>query len=286
MLVNTPFYHSTIRRVVTAFGTLFNNIQIERHDAANGNVVQTIKVPVSYGPKEKWYIRLAQDPNAGNISQNDGKSTQTPIQSVIPRIAFELVALNYDLRRKGVSVVKDVQIMPPIAYTGPTGAGVTGPTGPTYDNTRLLRSFKPVPIQLQFQLYVITKTLSDSLQIIEQIVPWFVPDFTISVSINDEIDLSYDIPIVLRYPIVPQDNYTGDFNERRDITWTLVFTADATLYGPVKAQKIVLDSTTRFLASDWPDTDVPHDEVSVEPYPPDVMPDDPFTFEVTREFVP
>lgn len=272
MLVTTPFYHASLRTIIASFGALFNNIRVERRDETD-TIIQTIKVPFTYGPKEKWYTRLVQDPNAGNTSNDPEQVTQSPVQTVLPRMCYEIVALNYDFRRKGTSVVKDVRTI------------TEGPTGPLDDPTRLMRTFKPIPIQLQFQVYVIAKTLTDSLSILEQILPWFNPDFTITVKSNTDIGLSYDVPIVLRYPIVPQDSYWGDFNERRDITWTLVFTIDTIMYGPAKAEKIINQADIRFLESEWPNNEVPYDNVNVKPYPNNAMPDDPFTFETTVSVV-
>jgi hypothetical protein len=207
-------------------------------------------VPLSYGPKQQWYYRTTEDPNAGNVSNDATQTTQLPVQAVFPRMCYELTGYTYINEKKGLSTIKHVAL--------------------GTDNTTLKRTFNPVPIRFALSLYVVSKNVTDGLQIVEQIIPYFTPDFTVRV--QDEADLSiiHDVPFILQYPVLHEDNWDGQFTQRREIIWTLNFTADGWMYGPVFNDKIILKSTVNFL--DDLTATVPNDSVVVQPNPLNAMP--------------
>ena len=205
MLGNT-FYHETIRKVVIGFGTLFNDIHITRKDSS-GNVQQSMKVPLAFGPKQKFLVRLREDPNIAKS-----------VAITLPRIGFEIGAISYDPARKLNKIQKVKK------------AGTSG--------NKVDTQYMPVPYNIDFELYAMSKNSDDALQIVEQILPYFQPEYTIT--INDIVQMSNkrDVPIILT-GISYEDNYEGDFTERRAIIYTLSFTAKAYLYGPVISGQVV-----------------------------------------------
>lgn len=198
MLNNQPFFNDTIRKYTALFGTLFNNISIIKSEA-NG-VIQTINVPLNYSPKDKLFERLKADPDLTR-----------PFKAQLPRMGFELGGLAYDSSRK-------LQTM-------------TRLRGPMANNS-VQSVYNPVPYNLNYQLSILVKTQSDGTRIIEQILPFFTPDWTPTVELIPELDLKYDIPIILDN-ISVEDSYEGSFDENRLIIWTLDFTLKGYLFGPV-----------------------------------------------------
>jgi len=215
MLAGKTFYHSVLRKTIVAFGSLFSNIKIERmtkegqHDddaSTVGSIAQTIDVPIAYAPKEKWLVRLDSDPTLENN-----------VYGVFPRMSFEITGMNYDPSRKVSRMNKMVCV----------GA----------DNTRE-QMFSPVPYNIDISLYVISKTQEDCLQIVEQILPYFTPDFTVSITVVPEMNVQQDIPIILNSVNI-QDDYDGDFQTRRFVTYTLNFTLKVNMFGPVNSAGII-----------------------------------------------
>lgn len=208
MLNNNIFYHGLIRKTVVSFGRLFSDIKIQRQ-TSEGVIDQTITVPLSYAPKEKWLVRIDSDPNLNN-------NTYT----TLPRMSFEITGYTYDATRK-------VNKMNKITCEQSTG------------NIRK-SMYTPVPYNIDISLYVLTKTQEDAMQIIEQILPTFTPEYTLSINAVPEMQVVQDIPIVLN-SISVQDDYDGDFETRRFVTHTLNFTAKINLYGYVSNQGIIKD---------------------------------------------
>tara|TARA_Y100001963_G_scaffold160042_1_gene267334 strand:+ start:20632 stop:21450 length:819 start_codon:yes stop_codon:yes gene_type:complete len=206
-MLGQQFYHETIRRMVVTFGTIFNNIHLVRKDN-NGNVVQKMKVPLAYGPQAKFIRRLDQDANL------DSKVAIT-----LPRLGFEIQNLAYDSARKLNRVQKFKK----------TKSSTT---------KQVDSQFMPVPYNLDFELYAMAKQSDDALQIIEQIVPYFQPDYTVTINDMADMGIKRDVPIILN-SINYEDNYRGDFNERRAIIYTLNFTCKFYLYGPVTSDKVI-----------------------------------------------
>lgn len=199
------FYHEIIRRTVVAFGTLFNGITI-KHKNDNDDVVSSIRVPLAYGPTQKFLARLQQVPDLNK-----------PVQMNLPRMSFELIGMSYDTTRKLTTtqtfLTKDV------------------------NNNQIKKAYLPVPYNLNFELSIMTKLNDDMLQIIEQIIPYFQPNYTLTVDLVKEIGEKRDVQIVLDN-ISMTDNYEGDYTERRALIYTLKFTAKTYLFGPVSQDTV------------------------------------------------
>jgi hypothetical protein len=195
------FYNEILRRTVIAFGTLFNNISI-KHTNSSDQVVSVIKVPLAYGPTQKFLARLNQSPDLNK-----------PTSLTLPRMSFEFTGLTYDPSRKVTTtqtfIVKD----------------------PT-DGSETKKAYMPVPYNMQFELSIMTKLNDDALQIVEQILPYFQPSYNLTVELVEEIKEKRDIPIILEN-VTMQDDYEGDFSTRRVLLYTLRFTAKTYLFGPV-----------------------------------------------------
>jgi len=196
-MLGTYFYHEIIRKTIISFGTLFNAINIKHKDSADA-VVSDLKVPLAYAPAQKFLARLEQE------------DLNKPVAITLPRMAFEMTDISYDPTRK---------------------SGVTQ-TFKASDGTNLKKVFMPVPYNIGFELNILTKLNDDALQIIEQILPFFQPAFSLTVDLISSIGEKRDIPIVLD-SITFQDDYEGDFSTRRALIYTLRFTAKTYLFGPV-----------------------------------------------------
>jgi hypothetical protein len=223
------FYHEILRRTVIAFGSLFNGIEI-KHTNASNNVVSVIKVPLAYGPTQKFLARLEQ-------SADLSKKTQI----TLPRMSFEFTGLTYDSSRKVTTTqsftIKDAT-----------------------NGTEIKKAFMPVPYNMQFELSIMSKLNDDCLQIVEQILPYFQPAYTLTVDLVESINEKRDIPIVLEN-ITMQDDYEGDFNSRRVLLYTLRFTAKTYLFGPLSSatKDIVKKTTVSYITGDT--TSAPKREV-------------------------
>lgn len=201
----TKFYNGSIRRMVVAFGSLFNQIYIDRPESSG---TKSMLVPISYAPKEKYKVRLAQDPTLDNIQQ-----------ITLPRMAFEITGYAYDSVRKRNSTSKT--LFP--------GAG----SGTQY-------SFAEVPYNIDFGLYVYVRNMDDGLRIVEQILPQFSPEFVVSVNF-DEYNRSVDVPIFLN-SVSSEEDYEGDFyGNRRSIIFNLNFTMKTYIFGARRSYKEILE---------------------------------------------
>ena len=208
-MFGTYFYHQISRKMVVAFGSLFNTIEVRRTNSA-GSVVDTIKVPLSYGPKEKFLTRISADPNLN-----------PSIALTVPRMGFELTSMTYDGVRKLNTMGRNV------------AAGTTG----------LKKQFNPVPYNWDFSLYVYVKNAEDGTQILEQILPFFTPEFTVTMNLVSSMSEKRDIPLVLN-SVTSEDTYEGDFASRRSIIWTLSFLMKGFLYPNVADNaKVITDVT-------------------------------------------
>ena len=197
-MLGTYFYHEILRKTVIGFGTLFNNINI-RHKDASGTNFSVMKVPLAYGPMQKFLARIQQQPDL-----------EREIAITLPRLSFEMQGLQYDPTRKTG-----------IAQTFLAKGGTTAK-----------KVYMPVPYNVAFELSIMSKLSDDALQILEQIIPYFQPSFNITINLIDSIGEKKDIPIVLE-SINYSDQYEGSFETRRTIVYTLGFTAKTYLFGPV-----------------------------------------------------
>ena len=204
-MLGTYFYHEILRKTVIGFGTLFNNINI-RHKDASGTNFSVMKVPLAYGPMQKFLARIQQQPDLDR---------ETAI--TLPRLSFEMQGLQYDPTRK-------------------TGIAQTFLTK---NGTNAKKVYMPVPYNVGFELSIMSKLSDDALQILEQIVPYFQPSFNITINLISSIGEKKDIPIVLE-SINYSDQYEGGFDTRRTIIYTLSFTAKTYLFGPLQIIQKVL----------------------------------------------
>ena len=252
-MLGQQFYHETIRKIIVAFGTTFNNVQLVRKDNS-GNITQSMKVPLAYGPKEKFLVRLRADADL---------SSKVAIK--LPRIGFEIQNLAYDGTRKLSRVQKFKKVN-------------------TGNNTRTLDTqFMPVPYNLDIVLYVLAKQSDDALQIVEQILPYFQPDYTITVNDMADMGIKRDVPIILN-SISYEDNYEGDFDQRRALIYTMNFTCKFYLYGPVTSSNIIRTVQADQFA-DLPDKSPKREQrLTVTPDPVTADADDDFGFNETTSF--
>ena len=207
-MFGTYFYHQTSRKMVVAFGSLFNNIEVRRTDS-NDAVTEVIKIPLSYGPKDKMLVRISQDP-----------SLNPKVALTVPRMGFELTAMTYDGVRKLNTMSRNVK------------KGTTG----------LKKQFQPVPYTWDFSLYVFVKNAEDGTQILEQILPFFTPDFTVTMNLVSSMSEKRDIPLVLT-SVSSEDTYEGDFATRRSIIWTLSFLMKGYLYPSIADNAKVIETS-------------------------------------------
>ena len=243
------FYHKTIRNTVIAFGTIFNNINIKRLDSS-GNPLQNIRVPLSYSPKEKFLTRLEQQPNLANRE----------MAVSLPRMGFEISGISYDSSRKLQRVGKFKKVH---------GS----------DAGQQYYQYNPVPYNISFNLYSFTATAEGGLQIIEQILPYFQPDYTVTINAIPEMGIKRDVPITLN-SVNYEDTYDGSFTTRRAVNYTLGFTAKTYLYGPVYAAKVIKE-TTADLFTDTAAGSTREERIVVVPNPTSADADDDFGFTTT-----
>ena len=192
------YYHEILRKTVIAFGTVFNDIHI-RHRNGQGQEISDLRVPLAYGPMQKFLARLEQQADLNKA-----------VQITLPRMSFETTNIAYDATRKG---------------------GITQ-TFKASDGSKLRKVFMPVPYNIGFELNILVKLNDDALQIVEQILPYFQPSFNLTIDLISVIGEKRDVPIVLDN-ISFQDDYEGDFSTRRALIYTLNFTAKTYLFGPV-----------------------------------------------------
>ena len=252
-MLGQQFYHETIRKIIVAFGTTFNNVQLVRKDNS-GNITQSMKVPLAYGPKEKFLVRLRADADLSS-----------KVAITLPRIGFEIQNLAYDGTRKLSRVQKFKKV-----NTG-------------YNTRTLDTQFMPVPYNLDIVLYVLAKQSDDALQIVEQILPYFQPDYTITVNDMADMGIKRDVPIILN-SISYEDNYEGDFDQRRALIYTMNFTCKFYLYGPVTSSNIIRTVQADQFA-DLPDKSPKREQrLTVTPDPITADADDDFGFNETTSF--
>jgi hypothetical protein len=210
MLNNNVFYHGIIRKCIVGFGTLFSDIYIDRKqgDSVTGNTIQRLQVPLAYAPKEKWIVRIDSDPN---LEQHT--------YTTLPRMSFEIIGYNYDPARK-------INRMQQLSCGGGSGSIST--------------MYTPVPYNIDISLYILTKTQEDGLQIIEQILPTFTPEYTLTLNVVPDMNVKIDVPIILN-SVAVNDEYDGDFQTRRFVTHTLNFQMKVNLFGGI-ANKNVIDT--------------------------------------------
>lgn len=251
-MFGTYFYHQRIRKAVATFGAMFNDIYVLRKDSGGG-IISTQKVPLSYGPRAKFLDRIREMPDL---------TTDTKVAIKLPRMSFEITNVAYDPARQ-------------LPKLNSFQKGVEG--------TILSRNkiYNGVPYILSFQLSVYAKNQDDALQVVEQVLPYFNPQYTLSIKPLDDIDtLKEDVPVILT-GVVLNDEYEGEMAAtRRTIIYTLDFDMHVYFHGPITASGIIRTSITDVLnqGAGLNDSDIPLERITVTPNPASASPDSDFGF--------
>lgn len=232
MIGGSPFYNSLFKKYVVIFGTLFNNIMIERV-SDSGVLEQTFKIPIAYGPREKFLARVEENPDASAV---------TAIR--LPRMSFEISGVNYDPSRKLQTV------------------GKIGSKRELNGKNTYKKVFNPVPYNLGFKLDIMVKTMEDGLRIVEQILPYFTPEWTVSARLLPDYDNVTDIPLIMDGMDI-SDSYESDFMARRALIFTLNFTMKCYFYGPVTESKLIKISDVKIYPNITANSDVA--DINVRP---------------------
>ena len=211
MLGNAPFYNRTIRKIVVAFGTVFNDIYVVRYTKDGVTAKETIKVPLNWGAKEKYITRITSDP-----------TLTKSIATTLPRISFEMTGMSYDSSRKLPTTVRNFS---------------------ANNSTSVKTQYVPVPYNFDFSLSIYVRNTEDGTQILEQILPFFTPDFSVTVDFVPAMDPKYDMPIILN-SVSNEVDYEGDMMATRMIIWNLEFTAKGHIWPPVKTGKVITTANT------------------------------------------
>jgi len=208
-MLGTQFYNQAVRKTVVSFGTLFNNIELKK--IVDGQVIETEKVPLAYGPKQKFLYRLQGNPT-------DGRK----VAITLPRIYFEMTGIDYDPARKTPATQKYKTVI--------------------NDNGNEVRTqYVPVPYNISFEVGILCKSQDDGLQILEQILPFFQPSFSMSLKFIPDMDEVRDVAVVLN-SVDFDDDWEDDFSTRRSITYTMQFTAKSYIYGPYTKADVIRKS--------------------------------------------
>ena len=210
MLGNAFFSHRTIRKVVVAFGTMFNDLIVTR-TTQSGTQKEHFKVPLSYGAKEKYLTRITSDP-----------TLTKSIAALIPRISFNLDGLSYDPTRKQMSTLQN--------FSANT-------------STSLKTQYAPIPYNYEVSLSIYVRNTEDGTQILEQILPFFTPDFTVTVDFIPGMDQKYDLPVILN-SVTSTVDYEGDMLSTRLVMWDLSFTVKGFIWPPIKSGEVIRQANT------------------------------------------
>jgi len=226
-MFGTHFYHQRVRKSVAVFGSLFNNIYVLRKNSSGG-VISQVKVPLSYAPKRSFIDRIAQ--------MNQGEDAERQIAIKLPRMSFEIISMEYDITRQLPKTNSRVQPL----TTGSVSVS---------DKTRLYTS---VPYNINYQLSIYAKSQDDALQIVEQIIPYFNPQYTVTMQPLDALNaIKDDVPIVLQ-GLTFTDDYEGPIEARRTIIYTLDFSMKISFYGPLVTGPIIRQVDGQIYQQDTP----------------------------------
>jgi hypothetical protein len=220
-MIGPTFYHGTLKKYVILFGTLFNDMWINRQDET-GSVKQSIKIPLSYSPREKFLARI------NGINQEKDPLKQ-PFAISLPRMGFEIIAFTYAPERKLTTINRFVK---------------KDSSNPDIRNFQ----YNPVPYDITFSLSIYVKNVEDGTMIVEQILPYFTPEWTTTAQLIENPDITLDIPLILN-SVTSDEVYEGSFEERRVVIWTLDFTMKAFFFGPTRRQGVIKLANVNFYDS-------------------------------------
>ena len=250
-MFGTYFYHKRIRKSVAVFGALFNNIYVIRKDAA-GAIISQVKVPLSYAPKRSFIDRIA--------NMQKGEEAERLVAIKLPRMSFEITSFNYDASRQ-LTKISNYNL-----------------TGTSTSNRS--KFFSPVPYTISFQLNVYAKTHDDALQIVEQIVPYFNPQYVVTIKpVTDFPSIKEDSAVILN-AVTFSDDYEGSLEQRRSIIYTLDFDMKISFYGPINTGNIIrqADAQVYSMLTGLTDSDELLETIRVIPNPSDASPDSDYGF--------
>jgi hypothetical protein len=252
MFKNQYFYHQHVRKAIVAFGTLFNNIQVKRTDASGG-IVQSLFVPLSYAPKQKFIDRIRETP--------DLEDSNLRYQISLPRIGFEITNFNYDASRK-LMVTQNVRAVD-LAENSPTGARY---------------SYVSTPYNMGISMSVFAKNQEDGLQIIEQILPYFNPDFNVTMNTIPDLGVKNDVQIILEN-ISYSDEWEGGFDKRLSVIWDLNFTMKLNFFGYVRDANLIRKTILNaYAVADVNATDATGTRITTTISPEDATPLDQYQY--------
>ena len=253
MLHNEPFYNKTIRKVVVAFGTIFNDIYLVRYTEDGLTPKERIKVPISYGAKEKYLTRITSDPNLTKS-----------IAIAVPRISFELNSLTYDAARKRQTTLQN------FASSG--------------GSSTVKSQYNPVPYDYGFSMSIYVRNTEDGSDILEQILPFFTPDYNVTVNFISSMAQKYDMPVILN-SVTNQTEYEGDMMTTRLIIWNLEFTAKGYIWPAVLTSPLITQANTNIYSEQSDGNTALSVTVTTTPVPSNAKPTDDFGFsEVITEY--
>ena len=247
------YYHERIRKSVSIFGRLFNNLYVIRKDASGG-VLNQLKVPLSYAPKQKYLERIRENPSLEN---------DTRVAIKLPRMSFEIVDISYDLTSQ----------LTKVSNFNTQGSSVA----------KRQKFFSPVPYNIGFSLSIYAKNQDDALQLVEQILPTFNPQYTLSIFPFKDIypDFVEDVPIVIT-SVTFEDDYQSTLEQRRTIVYNLTFEMKVQFYGDIENKDVIRTSNAKLfnMNAGLNDSDIYLERVTVTPNPTTVfgMPDSDFGF--------
>lgn len=242
------FYHERIRRSVAVFGKMFNDIYVLRKDAT-GKVISTVKVPLSYAPKQKYLDRIREQADLG---------TGQTVALKLPRLSFEIISFNYDPARQ-------LQKVSNFSQPGTSSSSRSKITAST-------------PYLIGFQLNAYAKTQDDALQIVEQIIPYFSPQYNLTIApLDGQPNVKEDVPITLQ-AVDFQDDYEGDVASRRTIIYTLTFSMKVNFYGPISSGNVITRAIPKIDLDDVGLADSDYLTITVTPTPDGVSADSDYGF--------
>ena len=252
-MFGTFFYNETMKRAVSIFGTVFNNITVKKIKE-NGTVLHEQKVPISYGPKQKFLARLQQE---ADLSDNNRSAIS------LPRLAFELTGFEYDASRQQNKLLRHSKSQLE-----------------TSDGNKRGYQYQPAPYNLNFTLNVLAKNMNDALQIVEQILPYFAPQYNLTVKpFMDYPDVKEDVPITLQ-SVTFSDDYEGSLEQRRTIVYTLDFQMKINFYGPDRTASIIREVNSNMNLILDPISTTLINTINITPTPVGVSPDEDYGFSI------
>jgi hypothetical protein len=255
-MLGTWFYHKRFRTAVAVFGSMFNNLYVLRKNSA-GQTISQVKVPLSYAPKRDFIARLNE--------MNSSEDAERRVAMKLPRMSFEITSIIYDAQRQLPKMNNIAQAIESAIST-----------------TKQHKIFSSAPYTILFQLNVYAKSQDDALQIVEQILPYFAPQYTVTIKpFSDIPSFTEDVPVTIQ-SVGLEDNYEGAIGDRRTIVYTLDFEMKVNLYGPLNETKIIRDVTSNMylLGSGIADSDLFYQAINVTPTPSSVSADSDYGFDI------